>query len=71
MNRKNGLEVENIAMLLCEQKESENTRSELDIPTKKELGLTSPREPTRRTMPVEATTLNALVSQCDGLGYGD
>nr|GEV81455.1 reverse transcriptase domain-containing protein [Tanacetum cinerariifolium] len=26
-------------------------------------------EPIRRTVPVEATTLNALVSQCDGLGY--
>nr|GEU73744.1 hypothetical protein [Tanacetum cinerariifolium] len=27
------------------------------------------REPTRRTMPFEETTLNTLVSQCDGLGY--
>ncbi|GJS25966.1 putative ribonuclease H-like domain-containing protein [Tanacetum coccineum] len=27
------------------------------------------REPTRRTMPVETTTSNALVSQCDGFGY--
>ncbi|GKE10149.1 ribonuclease H-like domain-containing protein [Tanacetum coccineum] len=27
------------------------------------------REPTRRTVPAEATTLNALVSQCDGFGY--
>ncbi|GJT23097.1 putative ribonuclease H-like domain-containing protein [Tanacetum coccineum] len=27
------------------------------------------REPTRRTVPVEATTLNVLVSQCDGFGY--
>ncbi|GJS82936.1 putative ribonuclease H-like domain-containing protein [Tanacetum coccineum] len=27
------------------------------------------REPTKRTMPVEETTLNALVSQCDGFGY--
>ncbi|GJS14676.1 ribonuclease H-like domain-containing protein [Tanacetum coccineum] len=27
------------------------------------------REPTRRTIPVEETTSNALVSQCDGLGY--
>ncbi|GKB01601.1 putative ribonuclease H-like domain-containing protein, partial [Tanacetum coccineum] len=26
-------------------------------------------EPTRRIMPVEETTLNALVSQCDGFGY--
>ncbi|GJR14908.1 putative ribonuclease H-like domain-containing protein [Tanacetum coccineum] len=33
--------------------------------TKKELGLTSPR----RTVPVEETTSNALVSQCDGFGY--
>ncbi|GJR49306.1 hypothetical protein Tco_1399827 [Tanacetum coccineum] len=27
------------------------------------------REPTRRTVPVEETTLNALVSQCDSFGY--
>ncbi|GJU92517.1 ribonuclease H-like domain-containing protein, partial [Tanacetum coccineum] len=27
------------------------------------------REPTRRTIPVEETTSNALVSQCDGFGY--
>ncbi|GJR73596.1 putative ribonuclease H-like domain-containing protein [Tanacetum coccineum] len=27
------------------------------------------REPTRRTVPVEENTSNALVSQCDGLGY--
>ncbi|GKD36174.1 hypothetical protein Tco_1251683 [Tanacetum coccineum] len=27
------------------------------------------REPTRRTVPVEETNSNALVSQCDGLGY--
>ncbi|GJV77555.1 ribonuclease H-like domain-containing protein [Tanacetum coccineum] len=27
------------------------------------------REPTRRTVPVKETTSNALVSQCDGLGY--
>ncbi|GJU10032.1 putative ribonuclease H-like domain-containing protein [Tanacetum coccineum] len=27
------------------------------------------REPTRRSVPVEETTLNDLVSQCDGLGY--
>nr|GEW46736.1 hypothetical protein [Tanacetum cinerariifolium] len=26
-------------------------------------------EPIRRTVPVEATNINALVSQCDGLGY--
>ncbi|GKG27583.1 ribonuclease H-like domain-containing protein, partial [Tanacetum coccineum] len=26
-------------------------------------------EPTRRTMPVEETTSNALVSQCDDFGY--
>nr|GFC99539.1 hypothetical protein [Tanacetum cinerariifolium] len=26
-------------------------------------------EPIRRTVPVEATNTNALVSQCDGLGY--
>ncbi|GJS35720.1 ribonuclease H-like domain-containing protein [Tanacetum coccineum] len=27
------------------------------------------KEPIRRTMPVEETTSNALVSQCDGFGY--
>ncbi|GKB51251.1 ribonuclease H-like domain-containing protein [Tanacetum coccineum] len=27
------------------------------------------KEPTRRIVPVEDTTLNALVSQCDGFGY--
>ncbi|GJX17090.1 ribonuclease H-like domain-containing protein [Tanacetum coccineum] len=27
------------------------------------------REPTRKTVPVEETTSNALVSQCDGFGY--
>nr|GEV05920.1 putative reverse transcriptase domain-containing protein [Tanacetum cinerariifolium] len=27
------------------------------------------REPIRRTLPLEETTLNALVTQCDGLGY--
>ncbi|GJX32282.1 putative ribonuclease H-like domain-containing protein [Tanacetum coccineum] len=27
------------------------------------------REPNRRTVPVKTTTLNALVSQCDGFGY--
>ncbi|GKF61169.1 ribonuclease H-like domain-containing protein [Tanacetum coccineum] len=27
------------------------------------------REPTRRTVLVEETTSNALVSQCDGFGY--
>ncbi|GJY75683.1 ribonuclease H-like domain-containing protein [Tanacetum coccineum] len=27
------------------------------------------REPTRRTVPIEATNSNALVSQCDGFGY--
>ncbi|GKC24899.1 hypothetical protein Tco_1027049 [Tanacetum coccineum] len=27
------------------------------------------KEPTRRTVPVEETTLNAVVSQCDGFGY--
>ncbi|GJY74677.1 ribonuclease H-like domain-containing protein [Tanacetum coccineum] len=28
------------------------------------------KEPTRRTVPVEETTSNTLVSQCDGFGYG-
>ncbi|GKC77850.1 hypothetical protein Tco_1128624 [Tanacetum coccineum] len=41
-----------------------------------EMDLRAPRnqdsknmEPTRRTVPVEETTSNALVSQCDGFGY--
>ncbi|GJS28255.1 putative ribonuclease H-like domain-containing protein, partial [Tanacetum coccineum] len=29
----------------------------------------SNKEPTRRTVPIEETTSNALVSQCDGFGY--
>ncbi|GJX45575.1 retrovirus-related pol polyprotein from transposon TNT 1-94 [Tanacetum coccineum] len=33
------------------------------------IGLTKPRETTRRTVPVEETTSNALVSQYDGLVY--
>ncbi|GKF27612.1 hypothetical protein Tco_0093954, partial [Tanacetum coccineum] len=42
----------------------------------KEIDLRAPRnqdsrnkEPIRKTMPVEETTLNAFVSQCDGFGY--
>ncbi|GKF76201.1 ribonuclease H-like domain-containing protein, partial [Tanacetum coccineum] len=27
------------------------------------------KEPTRRTMPVEETISNAIISQCDGFGY--
>ncbi|GJZ96987.1 hypothetical protein Tco_0669321 [Tanacetum coccineum] len=62
----------NIAMLTMRaRKFLKNTRGSWTWPTKKELGLTTPRnkEPTRRTVPVEATTSNALVSQCDGFGY--
>ncbi|GJU04568.1 hypothetical protein Tco_1120998 [Tanacetum coccineum] len=60
----------NIDMLtMRERRFLKNTGRKLDMANKKELGLTSPREPTRRTVPVEETTLNALVSQGDGLRY--
>ncbi|GJU78277.1 hypothetical protein Tco_1275347 [Tanacetum coccineum] len=44
----------------------------LDMATKKDLGLDKSQvewEPTRRTVPVRETTLNALLSQCDGFCY--
>ncbi|GKF94026.1 hypothetical protein Tco_0283726, partial [Tanacetum coccineum] len=51
-----------------------NTRRKLDINNKERIGAprnqdNRNREPTRRTVPVESTTLNSLVSQCDGFGY--
>nr|GEW67226.1 hypothetical protein [Tanacetum cinerariifolium] len=55
----------NIAMLtISARKFLKNTERKLDMADKERIG-----EPIRRTVPVEATTSNALVSQCDGLGY--
>ncbi|GJZ27648.1 hypothetical protein Tco_0572295 [Tanacetum coccineum] len=51
-----------------------NTRRKLDMANKERIG--APRnqdiknkEPIKRIVPVEETTSNALVSQCDGFGY--
>ncbi|GKF43107.1 hypothetical protein Tco_0129659, partial [Tanacetum coccineum] len=65
----------NIAMLTIRAKRFlKNTGRKLDMNNKERIG--APRnqdsrnkEPTRRTVPVEETTSNALVSQCDGFGY--
>ncbi|GJW30805.1 hypothetical protein Tco_0047680 [Tanacetum coccineum] len=55
----------NIAMLTMRARRFlKNTRRKLDMANKERI-----REPTRRTMPAEETTSNALVSQCDGFGY--
>ncbi|GJX63278.1 putative ribonuclease H-like domain-containing protein [Tanacetum coccineum] len=63
----------NIAMLTMRARRFKEywEKENLDMANKERIGLTSPRnkEPTRRTVPVEATTSNALVSQCDGFGY--
>ncbi|GJV26955.1 hypothetical protein Tco_1383403 [Tanacetum coccineum] len=40
-----------------------------DIDNKERIGFDKNKEPIKRTMPVEATTSNTLVSQYDGLGY--
>ncbi|GJU03067.1 hypothetical protein Tco_1113405 [Tanacetum coccineum] len=70
----------NIAMLTMRAKRFlKNTRRKLDINNKERIG--APRnqdsrnqdnrnkEPIRRIVPIEETTSNALVSQCDGFGY--
>nr|GEV99278.1 hypothetical protein [Tanacetum cinerariifolium] len=65
----------NIAMLTMRARAFlKNTGRKLNIDNK--LRIRAPRnqdsknkEPIRRTLPIEATTSNALVSQCDGLGY--
>ncbi|GKC95461.1 hypothetical protein Tco_1160903 [Tanacetum coccineum] len=65
----------NIAMLTMRAKRFlKNTRRKLDMTNKERIR--TPRnqdsrnkEPTRRTVPVEETTSNALVSQCDDFGY--
>nr|GEW19848.1 hypothetical protein [Tanacetum cinerariifolium] len=57
----------NIAMLtISVRRFLKNTGRKLDMADKQRIGN---RELIRRTVPVEATTLNALVSQCDSLGY--
>ncbi|GJU70048.1 putative ribonuclease H-like domain-containing protein [Tanacetum coccineum] len=68
----------NIAMLTMRTRRFlKKTRRKLDMTNNERIGVDkTPRnqdsknkEPTRRTMPVEETTLNALVSQCDGFSY--
>ncbi|GJW69904.1 hypothetical protein Tco_0126821 [Tanacetum coccineum] len=61
----------NIAMLTMRARRFlKNTRKKLDMANKERIGFDNRnKEPTRRTVPVEETTSNALVSQCDGFGY--
>ncbi|GJW71908.1 putative ribonuclease H-like domain-containing protein [Tanacetum coccineum] len=61
----------NIAMLTMRARRFlKNTGRKLDMANKEIIGFDNRnREPTRRTVPVEETTSNALVSQCDGFGY--
>ncbi|GJX28568.1 hypothetical protein Tco_0236647 [Tanacetum coccineum] len=65
----------NIAMLTMRARRFlKNTGRKLDMANKERIRAPKNqdcrnREPTRRTVPVKETTLNALVSQCDGLGY--
>ncbi|GKB55660.1 hypothetical protein Tco_0911846 [Tanacetum coccineum] len=65
----------NIAMLTMRAKRFlKNTRRKLDMANKERIEAPSNqdsknKEPTRRTVPVEETTSNALVSQCDSFGY--
>ncbi|GKG24109.1 hypothetical protein Tco_0392145, partial [Tanacetum coccineum] len=58
----------NIAMLTMRARRFlKNTGRKLDMVNKERISRN--KEPTRRTVPVEETTSNALVSQCDGFGY--
>ncbi|GJU65418.1 hypothetical protein Tco_1247253 [Tanacetum coccineum] len=58
----------NIAMLTMRARRFlKNTARKLDMANKERISRN--KEPTRRTVPVEETTSNALVSQCDGFGY--
>ncbi|GKE66377.1 hypothetical protein Tco_1520538 [Tanacetum coccineum] len=58
----------NIAMLTMRAKRFlKNTGRKLDMNNKERIDRN--KEPTRRTVPVEETTSNALVSQYDGFGY--
>ncbi|GJZ54942.1 putative ribonuclease H-like domain-containing protein, partial [Tanacetum coccineum] len=65
----------NIAMLTMRAKRFlKNTRRKLDMANKERIRAprnqdTRNKESTKRTVPVETTTSNALVSQCDGFGY--
>ncbi|GJZ85776.1 hypothetical protein Tco_0651115 [Tanacetum coccineum] len=65
----------NIAMLtMRERRFLKNTRRKLDMANKERVRAPKIQdsrniELTRRTVPVEETTSNALVSQCDGFGY--
>ncbi|GJT40528.1 hypothetical protein Tco_0940393 [Tanacetum coccineum] len=65
----------NIAMLTMRAKRFlKNTGRKLDMANKERIGAprnqdSRNREPTRRIVPVEEITSNALVSQCDGFGY--
>ncbi|GKC23218.1 hypothetical protein Tco_1025368, partial [Tanacetum coccineum] len=65
----------NIAMLTMRARRFlKNTGRKLDMDNKERIGApmnqdSRNKEPTRRTVPVEETTSNALVSQCDGFGY--
>ncbi|GKA05557.1 hypothetical protein Tco_0684677 [Tanacetum coccineum] len=62
----------NIAMLTIRARRFlKNTRRKLDMANKERIRNQDSRnsEPTRRAVPVEETTSNALVSQCDGFGY--
>ncbi|GJW22946.1 hypothetical protein Tco_0033568 [Tanacetum coccineum] len=65
----------NIAMLTMRARRlMKNTRRKLDMANKERIEVPKNqdnrnKEPIRRTVPVEETTLNALVSQCDGFGY--
>ncbi|GKE52526.1 hypothetical protein Tco_1487682 [Tanacetum coccineum] len=65
----------NIAMLTMRVKRFlKNTGRKLGMNNKERIGApknqdSRNKEPTRRNVPVKETTLNALVSQCDGFGY--
>ncbi|GJV67287.1 hypothetical protein Tco_1482796 [Tanacetum coccineum] len=58
----------NIVMLVARARRFlKNIGRKLDMTNKERIGRN--REPTRRIVSVKETTSNALVSQCDGLGY--
>ncbi|GKA18845.1 hypothetical protein Tco_0698760, partial [Tanacetum coccineum] len=65
----------NIAMLTMRAKRFlKNTKRKLDMTNKERIRAprnqdSKNREPTRKIVPVKATTSNALVSQCDVFGY--
>ncbi|GJT45276.1 ribonuclease H-like domain-containing protein [Tanacetum coccineum] len=65
----------NISMLTIRARRClKNTRRKLDIANKERIGAlrnqdSKNKEHTRRTVLVEETTSNVLVSQCDGFGY--